>query len=236
MIRAMIRKARDYKAESRRINRNHRSKILTTAVGAVMTIHVLSVMYSELAPYYDYLTKTMEMLQSGQFRIWNAVNWPVLKPLDLIVALALFLMQVVFAAGYQGYCLLWTRGTEAVYRDILPGWKTAGKIVAIRLLQFLAVVGGLVLLIVPGIWCYYNYRLSVYILLDHPELSPVECMKRSRKQMAGNKRSLFALDLLYLPWKLLSMLVSMVTVPVVEVWLISNKGIAEAALYADLAE
>ena len=56
------------------------------------------------------------------------------------------------------------------------------------------------LLIVPGIIALYSYRQGLYILLDHPEMSVMECLRASKHMMKGHKWEAFLLDLSFLGW------------------------------------
>jgi uncharacterized membrane protein len=56
------------------------------------------------------------------------------------------------------------------------------------------------LLIIPGIIAAYRYRMATYLLIDHPEMSPLECIRASKQMMAGHKGELFVLDLSFIGW------------------------------------
>ncbi|MGL4485286.1 MAG: DUF975 family protein, partial [Anaerovoracaceae bacterium] len=62
------------------------------------------------------------------------------------------------------------------------------------------------LFIIPGIIASYRYKLAMYILVENPEKSPMECIEESKKLMAINKGKAFGLDLSYIGWMLLSMI------------------------------
>ena len=60
------------------------------------------------------------------------------------------------------------------------------------------------LLVIPGIIKAYEYRMVPYILADNPNLSAMDCLKRSKEMMKGQKWNAFVLDLSFLGWMLLS--------------------------------
>ena len=60
------------------------------------------------------------------------------------------------------------------------------------------------LLVVPGIIAAYRYRQAIYILIDHPEMSVLECISESKRLMKGHKWELFVLDLSFIGWMILS--------------------------------
>ena len=49
----------------------------------------------------------------------------------------------------------------------------------------------------------YRYRGALFLLLDHPELSPWQCLRTASAMTRGHRMELFLLDLSLLPWMLL---------------------------------
>jgi hypothetical protein len=64
---------------------------------------------------------------------------------------------------------------------------------------------------IGGIFLSYIYRMTPLLLHDYPELSIREAFKISRQMMSGYKRQLFHLDITFLPWILLTILVAIFT-------------------------
>ena len=58
----------------------------------------------------------------------------------------------------------------------------------------------------PGIIAAYRYRQAIYLLIDHPEMSVMDCIRESKRMMAGHKWELFVLDLSFIGWGFLSSL------------------------------
>ena len=65
---------------------------------------------------------------------------------------------------------------------------------------------GLTLFFLPGVYFFYVYRFALFELCQDPEIGAIEAMRRARIHAFGYKRQLFALDLRFLPWILLSRL------------------------------
>ena len=87
------------------------------------------------------------------------------------------------------------------------------------------------LLIIPGIIKAYSYRLVPYIIKDHPELSAMEVIRKSRELMTGNKWKAFLLDLSFIGWFLLGA----ITLGLVNVfWTNPYSESANAVFYKDL--
>ena len=62
------------------------------------------------------------------------------------------------------------------------------------------------LLIVPGIYKAYCWRLVPFIIADNPELSGKEARAKSNAMMNGSKWASFVLDLSFVGWKLVGAL------------------------------
>ena len=49
----------------------------------------------------------------------------------------------------------------------------------------------------------YRYRMGMFLLMDHPELTPFRALRVSSAMTRGHRMELFLLDLSFLPWGLL---------------------------------
>lgn len=78
------------------------------------------------------------------------------------------------------------------------------KSVKLCFLQGLYVFAWSLLCVIPGIIAEYSYYMAYYIMLDHPELTPAECLRASKNLMRGNKWRLFCLHWSFFGWQLLS--------------------------------
>ena len=87
---------------------------------------------------------------------------------------------------------------------LFDGFK--GKVYAAFFLQVLYLIGWFLLLIIPGIINSIAYSMTYYVMLDNPELSANECIRKSKELMRGHKSDLFVLLLSYIGWLLLSLL------------------------------
>ncbi len=56
------------------------------------------------------------------------------------------------------------------------------------------------LLVIPGIYKSYEYRMVPYIVSEYPELSDKEVFARSKQMMMGQKLNAFILDLSFIGW------------------------------------
>lgn len=86
------------------------------------------------------------------------------------------------------------------------------------------------LLIVPGIIKAYSYAMTPYILVDNPELSIREAIRRSQRMMVGQKFNLFYLQLSFIGWFFLAC----ITGGIGFLWLAPYYRTSEAAFYQNL--
>ena len=62
------------------------------------------------------------------------------------------------------------------------------------------------LLLIPGIIKSYEYRFVPYILAESPDLTANEIISKSRQMTKGHKWDIFVLDLSFIGWELLAIL------------------------------
>ncbi|MDO4617585.1 MAG: DUF975 family protein [Lachnospiraceae bacterium] len=90
-----------------------------------------------------------------------------------------------------------------------------------------------ILLIVPGIYKYYEYKMIPYLLAENPYLPQGEAFKKSKELMKGYKWKAFLLDLYFIPWEILGLL----TFGVVTIFYVEPKRqLAKTALYLKIKE
>ena len=125
---------------------------------------------------------------------------------------ALRLVMMIVSAGFTIFVLNTIRNAGAVYGNLLDGFGMAGRIILLNLLEGILVFLWSLLLLVPGIIAAYRYSQAIYILLDHPEKSVLECIRESKELMRGRKGELFIIDLSLLGWAILGAFIPFVTI------------------------
>ena len=130
-----------------------------------------------------------------------------------LVDWALRLVMMIISAGFTIFVLNTIRNAGAAYGNLLDGFGMAGRIILLNLVGGLLVFLWSLLLVVPGIVAAYRYSQAIYILLDHPEKSVLECIRESKELMNGRKGELFNLDLSLIGWALLGAFI-----PLAAVW------------------
>ena len=113
------------------------------------------------------------------------------------------LLGMVLSAGFVLYCMAVRRGERAEFLTLFDGFSFVGKLIGLNLLMYLFIALWSMLLVVPGIIAAYRYRMALYLLLDHPEMSVMQCIRESKRMMKGHKGELFVMDLSFLGWAIL---------------------------------
>jgi len=120
------------------------------------------------------------------------------------IELLLTLTMSIVTAGFVLFLLNTARGRGAAFGNLLDGFIIGHRIAALHLLRGALIFLGSLLLFVPGIVAAYVYSQALYLLLDDPKKSPVQCLRESRLLMRGHKMDLFLLDLSFLGWYVLA--------------------------------
>jgi uncharacterized membrane protein len=106
----------------------------------------------------------------------NTLGIFITAPLN--VGLALFFINV-------------SRKSNPQINDMFKGFNSYGAALGANLLVSLIVLGGMLLLIVPGIVWALQYSMVNYIIAEDPNCGGNESLVRSRKMMSGHKMKLF---------------------------------------------
>jgi uncharacterized membrane protein len=202
-------------------------------LGYVVVLYVISLLYtriSGMSEYYDlYYENIRTAMMDGTDLVIPA--YPSVTAVAIILAAALYIVSfVIQQAGWMNYCLKLSRGQQAGFGDILEVFVKTGKILWLYILQGIFVSLWSCLLFFPGVIAFYRYRQAIYILLDDPSLSALECIRQSKKMMAGHKGELFVLDLSFIGWYILYSIAF-----IVGVWTEPYTGVTYAGYYNHVA-
>lgn len=194
-------------------------------LGIVAVLQLLSSTVSgEFHMYMEYLEQTM----AG-----NAAYLPVLPQINTvsyILIVAITLMNIMMSAGYTIYCMHICQFKEAGFANLFDGFAIFLKVILLEIIMGIFVWLWSLLLIVPGIIAAYRYRMALYILIDNPNMSPIECIRASKQMMNGRKGELFVLDLSFLGWFILTL------VPFVTVWVTPYTSVTYTNYYLALRD
>ena len=99
-------------------------------------------------------------------------------------------------------------GIQALTSQIMTGWAAGAEMDAlerasVKLMDlalptpvWLAAGGGLAL----SLFIWLTYAQAVFVAIDEPELSPLECMGKSRRLMRGRRLELLLITVSFIPW------------------------------------
>lgn len=85
------------------------------------------------------------------------------------------------------------------------------------------------LFIIPGLIKSYSYAMTTFLLVNEPNIQPVDAITKSRKLMDGKKMQLFLLDLSYFGWYILSLF----TLGILSIWVSAWHQTARTLFFAD---
>jgi len=108
-------------------------------------------------------------------------------------------------------------------------WKTTA---VARLLQSVYILLWSLLFIIPGIMAAYSYSMTGYILAENPNMTADEAIARSKQMMDGNRWRLFCLQISFIGWSILS---SLLTFGIGDLWLTPYRQAASAAFYREIS-
>jgi len=164
-----------------------------------------------------------------------------ITPYGTVLAVLLALIRRIVEVGYKSYCLKMTRSRDGDYKDIFDGFLFFGKAMLILIVTTSLVVFWSMLFFFPGIAAYYRYRQALYILLDDPEKGVIQCIRESKLIMHGNKLDLFLLDITFIGWYALSIIIALlaplpIMFPIVMIWLAPYFGLTQTAFYTNIVD
>ena len=136
------------------------------------------------------------------------------------------LVIIILSFGYTGYLLRVVRGEASGVGNLLDGFGIAGRAIVLTIFIDVLVALASTLLFVPGI--ILSYAMARRLQMDHPDWSPVRCMRESRYMMRGHKWDFFVLQLSFLGWFILA------TIPGVSVFVKPYVSLAETVFYENL--
>ena len=172
------------------------SIVLSALSARVMSVNISE---SEAMNYFNY---AMNGNYEYALRYAETMTPP---PTAYAINALLMYISAVIGAGFTIFLLNTLRNRQPCFENLLDGFGFWWKIILLNLLQDLLIGLWSLLLIVPGIIAHYRYSQALYILIDDPAKSPLQCLRESSTLMDGHKKELFTLDLSFIGWYLLGM-------------------------------
>ena len=134
---------------------------------------------------------------------------------------------------YYSLCALYTYSDARLVQYIVNyGFKYYGRTIGGMLLVVVFTFLWSLLFVIPGIVKGYSYALTPYILIDDPQISIRDAVRKSQRMMSGQKFNLFYLQLSFIGWWILSIL----TGGIGFLWLTPYFTTSMAAFYRNLRD
>ena len=223
----------ELKRGARALIRENAPKLIFIGLVYIIAITIISELQFQLpapiAAYEQFLT-LLSMGEVPSFQLFFGT----IRTYGLVLSILLGLMLPVVSLGFISYCLKITRKKAGDYKDLLAGFSLFFKAILLSLMATVFILLWSLLFFFPGIAAHYRYRLVYYILLDDPKKSVIQCFRESKRLMRRRKLDLFLIDLSFLGWVILSILVMSLIIPifpVVSIWLTPYYGLTQAAFY-----
>lgn len=116
------------------------------------------------------------------------------------------LAMAVVGVGFSLFVMNSVRCSQPTLGNLLDGFGMFPRVLFLIILQIVFIFLWSLLLVIPGIVAAYRYSFAVYVMIDHPEMSAMDCLRESKRLTTGYKRQLFLLDLSFIFWFLLTMI------------------------------
>ena len=116
------------------------------------------------------------------------------------------LAMAVVGVGFSLFVMNSVRRSQPALGNLLDGFGMFPRVLFLIVLQIVLIFLWSLLLVIPGIIAAYRYSFAVYVMIDHPEMSAMDCLRESKRLTTGYKRQLFLLDLSFIFWFLLTMI------------------------------
>ncbi len=116
------------------------------------------------------------------------------------------LAMAVVGVGFSLFVMNSVRRSQPALGNLLDGFGMFPRVLFLIILQIVLIFLWSLLLVIPGIIAAYRYSFAVYVMIDHPEMSAMDCLRESKRLTTGYKRQLFLLDLSFILWFLLTMI------------------------------
>ena len=180
---------------------------IIVGIGGLGLMTLLDILSSEVTNEQERYESSMAAVQEyAQTNNWeqlvNAANGESLTMVQAILSALLSLMVLMIATGIVIYVISEARYHKGSFGNLFDALPILVRVVWYKAITTVLIAFGFMLFIVPGIIASYQYRQGLYILLDHPEMSVLECIRASKHMMKGHKMELFWLDMSFLGWSL----------------------------------
>ena len=132
--------------------------------------------------------------------------------------------------GFVKYFLKMKRKEPFALENLFDGFKLYVPSFLLALLIYIFTLLWALLFVVPGIIAAISYSQAYFILVDNPDLSAMEAIKKSKEMMCGHKWFYFKMLFSFIGWGLLCLF----TVGIGFLWLIPYAQMTVTNFYDEL--
>lgn len=158
--------------------------------------------------------------------IYGVLERPMLA---YVLYFLIILSRLMLDAGMVIFLLNVAKRGESSIGNLFDGFAQFLRIFLLNFLEGLFISLWSLLFVIPGIVAAYRYRLAIYLLLEHPEMRVMDCIRESKRLMTGRKGELFVLDLSFLGWTILQMIPYIGQA--VGIYVVPYRGVTMAGFY-----
>ena len=185
-----------------------RPSLITAALIFIAVSFVLNMLSSRVLGVnisYDEAQQYMNYYMNGDYQALLRLSESMTPPSSAyLINLLIQAVMYIFGAGFLIFILNTVKSAGAVFGNLLDGFAHAGRLILLALLEALFIFLWSLLFVVPGIIAAYRYRMAKFLLLDHPEMGVMDCIRMSKNMMKGHKWECFVLDFSFIGWWLLA--------------------------------
>jgi len=150
-----------------------------------------------------------------------------------IVTSVFSIIETVFMVGYAKYTLDFVRGKKQDWKAPFSFIKDHFiAVILLSLLVDLIILGGTILLIVPGIIFAIGHTFYQEVYVDNEDLKTMEVVKKSWNLTKGYKMDIFILTLSFIGWGILGVF----TLGILYIWLIPYMNVTLLLFYEGLTK
>lgn len=125
----------------------------------------------------------------------------------LIWGIVVIIIGGATTLGYAKYNLAIVDDKDPEFKEIFSQYHRLGTGFGMQFFRGLFTFLWSLLLLIPGIIACYRYYMTPFILVENPEMTAREAIAESKELMKGNKWRLFCLELSFIGWELLAVLI-----------------------------
>lgn len=154
-----------------------------------------------------------------------------IKVISFLLSIVSAVISAALSVGAIYYVLKFVRSEKIEIKEVFEFVKQHWVIsVLSTLLVALCVLGGTILLVIPGIIVSFGLYFTSYVVVDNKELSVTEVIKKSWELTKGYKMELFVFCLSFMGWAILAPF----TLGLLYIWLMPYITVATSLLYDEL--